>query len=183
MSFFDDNLTIEQFGDLLDEYGRVWSPAVTRGSEQMPRSVPLPSPVEMRQMDTAELSAVLSNYGIEPGIEVSSKLTARYLERFDITPDDPRWGVEMERLLDQSSRRPVLAAARRSSERYETLLAAGGDMTVDTTYLAEGDNPCDECLPLAGSVMPLGERIAEGLMPSDRCLGKDLCQCGLAVHG
>jgi len=31
--------------------------------------------------------------------------------------------------------------------------------------------------------MPLGERIAEGLMPSDRCLGKDLCQCGLAVHG
>jgi len=182
MSFWDTT-DLTTFGDLLDEYGRVWSPAVTRGSEQMPRSVPLPSPVEMRQMDTAELSAVLTHYGAETGLDASRQYAARYLDRFDITPDDPRWGVEMERLLDQSSRRPVLAAARRSSERYETLLAAGGDMDVDTTYLAEGDNPCDECLPLAGSVMPLGERIAEGLMPGDRCLGKDLCQCGLAVHG
>lgn len=181
-SWFWESTDLEAFGDLIDARGRAWSPFIERAGGATPSSVSLPTPVEMRGMDASQLAETLSHYGMSPTPDVQVDLASQYLERFNITSTDPRWEREMERLTGDMERLPLLGAARRATERYETLVAADGELDKESVYLAEGADPCEECLELAGDVMTLRERIDSGAMPGDRCLGGTLCQCAVAIY-
>lgn len=184
---FDDGMSLDQFGAYLDEAGRAWSPFLERGETGIPELARVPSPHELTVPRTPEQSAEMDRLvhrymnGRTPDVEMKAR--AQFLTRYGITPGDPRWAVEQDRLMNGQRGRIQVGMARRLTERYETLSAAGGDMAAMTIYIAEGDDPCEECIALAGEEMPLGERIAEGLMPGDRCLGGDACQCGIGVVG
>lgn len=182
---FDEGTTLEDFGSYLDEAGRAWSPFLERGEDQVPTEARIPAAHELTAPrspeESAEMDRLVHRYMNGRSPDVETKARAQFLTRYNITPDDPRWAIEQERLMNGQRGRIQLGMARRLSERYETLSAAGGDMSKMSIYIAEGDNPCDECLALAGDEMPLGERIAEGLMPGDRCLGGDACQCGIGI--
>ena len=187
MGLLLDDVTIEEMGSTLDAAGRAWSPFMERGDDLdgAPTSVRVPSPHELRVPKTPAQSAELDRLNqrffgaATPDIEGETR--ARYLTRFNITPSDPRWAAENERLQTSQRGRVQLAQARRLTERYETLAATGGDLGAMTVYIAEGEDPCEECVVLAGGEMTYGERIEAGDMPSDRCLGGDLCQCTLGV--
>jgi uncharacterized protein with GYD domain len=100
----------------------------------------------------------------------------KYLERFQIEPGDPRYDVEMERLAENSSRF-VLAEARRIAERQQTLRDIGGNLNQNVVRIAEGDDPCDECLPLNGEEGPYIDFVVHNKRPGDRCLGGNNCLC------
>ena len=163
--------------------GRYYSPYIERGADNIPRKVPVPTAAEIRGMSTAERWRVMNRYGWAPTVENEMDAQRRFLERFNITEaDDPeRFAREMDRLEGAQKKQHLLATSRRSMERHETLVALDGDMTKDTTYINEGDDPCEECEPLDGDIMPYAERVSAGLMPGDRCLGGDLCLCVLMV--
>jgi len=161
--------------------GRFYSPYIERGNDNVPRSVPMPSAADLRGMDTDARYEALSRLGYIKPAEQEMDMQRRYLERFNITKDDPRFDEEMKRLGGAERKQHLLAASRRAMERQETMVALDGDTSKDTIYLNEGDDPCEECEPLDGEIMPYAERVAEGKMPGDRCLGGDLCLCVLMV--
>lgn len=102
----------------------------------------------------------------------------RWLGRFNITADDPRYQAEFDRLVaDGTSARSVLAEERRIAERAELLHTTGGNLDANCVYVNEGPNPCEECLEIGGVEMSLSDFAAEGMMPGDRCLGGDNCRC------
>jgi hypothetical protein len=127
----------------------------------------------------ARMSRVMDLYEGRSPID-AREATARWLERFNIPPTDPRWQAEFDRLMEGGDlNRAVVAEARRIAEMGELITMTDGDLGTKCVYVNEGPDPCDECLPLGGLVMTLGEFEAEGLMPGDRCLGKDNCLCQL----
>lgn len=184
---FDEGMGLDQFGAYLDQAGRAWSPFLERGETQIPELARMPSPHELTVPRTPEQSAEMDRLvhrymnGRTPDVE--TKARAQFLTRYGITPGDPRWEREQDRLANGQRGRIQIGMARRLTERYETLSAAGGDMTAESFYIAEGEDPCDECVREAGKSMPLGERISAGLMPGDFCLGQDACQCGIGIGG
>ena len=108
------------------------------------------------------------------------KATTKYLERFNILSDDARYEAEMDRLIETAAgNRVVLGEARRIAEREQTIAAARGNMLQNFVRVAEGDDPCAECEPLNGEEGTLPQLAADNMMPGDRCLGGNLCQCVL----
>lgn len=127
----------------------------------------------------AKLNRLFDTYTGRDPID-ARRATARWLERFDISKNDPRYEAEFNRLLDAgASNRAVLAEARRAGERSELLWASDGNLDENMVYVCEGDNPCPECLELGGEEMTLAEFENAGMMPGDRCLGGDNCKCVL----
>ena len=155
--------------------GRFYSPYIERGSDNIPRSVPVPTAEEVRQMSTSERWEVAQRYGWLPPAESEMDMQRQYLARWDIRKGDPRYETEMERLAGAEKKQHLLAATRRAMERHETLVALDGQLDKDTVYINEGDEPCEECEPLDGDIMPYSERVANGLLPGDRCLGGNNC--------
>ena len=129
--------------------------------------------------DVAALSRIYELYTGRTGID-ERHAAARWLDRFSITPDDPRYAAEFDRLIEAgASSRAVLAEQRRIAERTELLHMTGGDLHAHVIYVNEGPNPCPECAALGGEVGTLAEMQAAHNMPGDRCLGGDNCLCQL----
>lgn len=127
----------------------------------------------------AAMSRIMDIYTGRSPID-AREATAKWLERFNIKADDPRFEAEFERLLDAgASNRAVLAESKRIAERAELITMTGGELGTKCVYVNEGPDPCEECEPLNGIVLTLGEFEAQGLMPGDRCLGGDNCLCQL----
>lgn len=166
-------------GEYVDERGRLFSPLIERGSDQVPRSVPMPSPAEMRGMSKSELSAIMTRFGWVPTWANEKEVHAKWLERWGITTDDPRYEREMERLLQSETATSMLGETRRLAESYETLAAIDGNVNTETIYINEGEDPCEECVPLAGEIMTYAERVATKSLPGDRCLGGSNCLCAI----
>lgn len=168
---FDEGMSLADFGAYLDDAGRAWSPFLERGEDMVPTGTRVPSPHELSMPrspeQAAELDRLTHRYlnGRTPDLEMRSR--SEFLKRYGITPGDPRWAREQDRLQNGQRGRIQLGMARRLSERYETMAASGGDMTAECVYIAEGEEPCEECSAIAGDTMTLGERINEGLMPGD----------------
>lgn len=125
----------------------------------------------------AKLSRIFTAYTGKSPID-AREATAKWLTRWNIMRDDPRFDREFDRLISEgASNRAVLAEARRAGERSELLTATGGNLGVNAIYVNEGDDPCEECLVLGGEEMTLQEFENNGMMPGDRCLGGDNCKC------
>ena len=124
----------------------------------------------------AQLHEYLRIYGLNDANNIRMK-QMQYLQRFNITPDDPNFKAALARLVGESnSGRTVVAMARRASESAQTIEAIDGNMGKEVMYVNE-DDPCDECLALNGITEPVTWFMANNAMPSDRCLGKDNCKC------
>lgn len=159
-----------------DDRGRLFSPYIERGSDNIPRSVNIPSAADMRGMSTAELSNVASRFGYVQGLENDMAIHAGFLQRFNIQPGDPRWDAEMGNLKDNIGR-SLLGHTRRLAQRHEQITAIGGNMNQRVIYINESEEPCDECEPLGGQEGTYAEFVAEGKLPGDRCLGGNNCLC------
>jgi len=96
--------------------GRYYSPLIERGSDNVPRSVSVPTAAELRGMSTAERYATMTRYGWIDPADKEIELQRAYLSRFDITPasDPEKFRREMRRLAEAESKPHLLGAARRA---------------------------------------------------------------------
>jgi hypothetical protein len=126
----------------------------------------------------AKLNQIFDSYTGRDPID-ARQATAGWLQRFGITKDDPRYEAEFDRLIEKGgSNQAVMAEERRAGERAELLWSSDGDLGVNCVYVNEGDDAvCAECDELGGEEMTLAEFEANGMMPSDRCLGGSNCRC------
>jgi hypothetical protein len=124
--------------------------------------------------------ALMNEYLNSAGMSDPVKLRqaqSKYLERFNITPDDPRYEAEMERLAENGTRF-MLGEARRVAERQQTMHEINGDLTQNVVYIAEDDeNTCDECPELNGEEGPYIQLARNNMLPGDRCEGGNNCRC------
>ena len=175
------------YGSYVDETGRAQSPYIQRGSNNVPRTIPrMPTHSQIRNMDhrnpddVEALSMVLYRFGLTNTPTEGIANHAKYLDRFrGLTSDDPNFTIEKLRLAEADSGRALLGQARRITQRWETLENIGGNPDQVCIYINEGDDPCEECLPLGGEEAPYSWFVTNGNLPGDRCLGGDLCQCSL----
>ena len=161
-----------------DDAGRLFSPFIERGADEIPRAVNVPTNAALRGMTTDELAGVANRFGYLDTYEARVQIHSGFLARYNIHPGDPRWEDEMGRLEDNIGR-SLLGHTRRLATRHETLTAIGGDTETMMIRIAESDEPCDECEPLAGIEDTYAGFVSSGTMPGDRCLGGGNCLCTL----
>ena len=176
---------LAEFNERVDERGRVFSPLIERGSTNVPRQVPLPNLEDLKGFNTKDprdieqMSNLLGRYGF-PAPDEMIEQQAQYLQGFSISPGDPRYAVEMERLRTTQSGKVLLAQSRRTQEQYTTLKAIDGDTNQECIRLAEGDEPCETCDPLDGVIKIYKEFVAADELPGgSSCQGRDFCLCSL----
>ena len=163
-------------GNSYDAAGRLFSPFIERGSDNIPMAVNIPTTEQMRGMSVAELTNVSSRFGYVDNIENRMQVHSGFLARFNILPGDPRYAAEMENLSGNTGR-SLLGHTRRLAQRHEALTAIDGKLTTNMIRIAESDDPCDECAALSGIEGTYQELVADGNMPGDRCLGGGNCLC------
>jgi len=166
----------------VDAQGRFFSPWIERGSDGIPRTVPVPTLADMKGMSVGDLASTCERYGYVDSIDARVDMNKEFLRRFNIGEGDPRWGPEMDRLRDKQQV-AMLGHTRRLATRHETLRGSGGDLNARFVYINESAEPCDECAPLGGTEMTYREFAENGMLPGDRCLGGDNCLCTLMRVG
>jgi hypothetical protein len=108
------------------------------------------------------------------------KAEVKYLERFNITPSNPIYKQQLQRLSEESqSNKVMIATARRNTERAQTLVALTVTGARELMYVNEGPDPCEACLPLNGETGTLQYFENNNIRPGDQCLGGDNCLCQL----
>ena len=116
-------------------------------------------------------------YGLEDP-QAMRQFEQQYLQRFNLTPDNPRYMAALEQLANESnSKKVAVAQARRTAQRVETITALDGYMGGTCVYVNDGPDPCDNCLALSGEEKPYIEFVANHELPGDQCFGGDLCMC------
>jgi hypothetical protein len=176
------NLDLAQFLDIVAEDGRQYGPYITRAggtirSANVPRIEELQNFTSTDPDDVAQLHGLLRRFDRDTE-QVRIDAQKRFLERFNITPDDPRWEGEMQRLGDAQGGRALLAEARRTSEKFESIVAIDGNPNQTVIRIAEGPDPCELCLDETGTEGTYADLAARGLLPGgNSCLGGDLCLC------
>jgi hypothetical protein len=129
----------------------------------------------------AKLNQIFDAYTGRDPID-ARQATSKWLDRFNITADDPRYAAEFDRLIEKgASNQAVIAESRRAGERAELMVMTGGNLSVNCMYVNEGADSrvCDECYALGGTEGPLSMFEEQNIMPGDRCLGNDSCRCQL----
>jgi len=160
----------------VDERGRFFSPWIERGSDGIPRTVPVPSLQDMKGMSVGDLASTCERYGYVDSIDARVDMNKEFLRRFNIGPTDSRYGFEMDRLKDKQQI-AMLGQTRRLATRHETLRSIDGNLNQKLVYINESSEPCDECAPLGGQEGTYQEFAQNGMLPGDRCLGGDNCLC------
>jgi len=176
------------YGSYVDPVsGKAYSPYITRGSNNVPRTIPrMPTADDLRNVDhnTPEgmeaISLVLHRFGLFSTPAAALESHASSLDRFTgLTSGTANFEAETLRMAQAESGRRMLGQARKVSQRYETLSNLQGNMQQNVMYVCEGDDPCDGCLPLAGTEGPYSRMVADSIVPTEQCLGGDLCMCQL----
>ena len=125
------------------------------------------------------LMGLLVDWDLEDPNELR-RFQMQYLQRFNITPGEPRFEEAYQRLAEESnSKRVVVAHARRKYQIAQTIAASSGNLNQEGIYINDGDDPCDECLALGGEQQPISWFAENNAMPGDRCLGGSNCKCTL----
>jgi hypothetical protein len=178
------DLDLGQFLDFVSQDGRQFGPFIQREGGTIERAN-VPSQAALRNMsskdpeDMAQIQQLLRRFDRDSN-RVRLDAQKRFLSGFGITSDDPRYRAEMQRLGKAQGGRALLAEARRTSEKYETAIAAQGDPNQMFIRVAEGPAPCELCEDSTGTEGTYRELAAQGLLPGgSSCLGGDLCLCSL----
>jgi hypothetical protein len=177
---------LAELGDYTDEQGRVYSPFVDRGVANIPVVVPIPDSEQLAELGTADtetLNAVLERYRLVNTPDTMLQAQTKYLERFNATAGTDLYDTQLQELKAGMEGRILLGQSRRVSQRYGTLVATDGNLDSEVIYINEGEEPCEGCEPLGGTVGKLRDLIAEGIEPAAQCLGGDLCLCDFGVFG
>jgi len=179
-----DPKLLEELNDYVDAKGRQYSPFIERGVDQAPARVPMPDADDLRAFgtsDTAELNTVIERYGLSNTPDAMLEQQSKLLERFNATAGTQLYDTQLTTLKEGMEGRVLLAQSRRVSQQYETLVLLDGDLNKLCIYVAEGDDPCDGCAPLAGEEGTAAQLKAEGIWPGEQCYGDGMCQCQIAV--
>ena len=174
--------TLEDLGSYTDDLGRVHSPFIDRGADNVPKVAPLLDTAGLKELgteDIGELNYTIGKYGLTNSPEQMLDMQASMLQSFTARPGSPMYETDLMRLKEGMEGRVLLGQSRRVSERFETLTAIDGDMNQMMIYLNEGDDPCDGCAPLGGETMTYAEFIQNDMLPGSQCYGDDLCRCQL----
>jgi hypothetical protein len=179
------DLDLGQFQDLVAADGRQYGPFITRTGEgaiesasvNVPRAEVLRAFDRKNPRDITQVHELLRRFDRDDArtlLDAQSK----FLERFNITSDDPRFPGEMQRLADAQGGRALLAEARRTAEKYESLVAIDGNPNQEVIRVAEGPDPCELCLDATGTEGTYAELARNKDLPGgNSCLGGDLCLC------
>jgi hypothetical protein len=175
-------IDLSQFGDEILE-GRQFGPFIHRTGEGAIRSTDVPRISELQGFsstdpnDVADMHGLLREFGRDDARTLLER-QASQLERFGFVSGTPRFDAEMQRLVDTGSNTALLAEARRTSERYESLVAIDGNPNQEVIRVAEGPDPCELCEAETGTEGTYAELAQQGLLPGgSSCLGGDLCLC------
>lgn len=169
-------------GDFMGPTGTFYSPWIERGSDGVPKSVPMPSMADMRGMDAGQLSGICERYGYVPTWDNQIDVNKGFLARYNISKsaDPEKYAREMGRLAD-NNKRAMLGHTRRLAQRHETLSAIDGNVNQRMMIINESDEPCEECEPLGGVEDTYRNLVADGKIPDEVCLGS--CMCTMMAVG
>jgi hypothetical protein len=178
------DLDLGQFLDFISQDGRQFGPFIQREGDDI-TAVNVPNTVALRDLkgdnpeDIAQIQALLRRFDRDNN-RTRIDAQKKFLAGFGITSGDPRYRGEMLRLGKAQGGRALLAEARRTSEKYETAIAAQGNPNQQFMRVAEGPDPCELCEEETGEEGTYRELAAQGLLPGgSSCLGGDLCLCVL----
>jgi len=164
----------------VDAQGRFFSPWIERGSDGIPRTVPIPTLADMKGMSVGDLASTCERYGYVDTIDARVDMNKEFLRRFNIgeyLPNgkkDPRWDAELKRLRDKQQV-AMLGHTRRLTQSHEGLRAIGGNLDQRIAYICESSEPCDGCAPFCGREGTYREFVQNGWMPGDNCYGELNC--------
>jgi hypothetical protein len=156
--------------------GKFYSPWIERGSDGVPRSVPVPSLADMRGLTTGQLNSVCERYGYVNTWDSQVDINNGYLARYNISKaaDPLKYDREMARLTE-NNQRAMLGHTRRLAQRHEQLSALDGNVNQRVLIINESDEPCEECDPLGGLEDTYRNLVANNQIPDEVCLGSCMC--------
>ncbi|MCP4674259.1 MAG: hypothetical protein GY854_01830 [Deltaproteobacteria bacterium] len=163
-------------GDYFDDRGRIHTPWIERGNDNVPKSINVPSADLINKMSTGQKSRLLGKMGYADSWDL--ELAKQRWGGFGIDSKDPQFQHTMGALQKQEGAR-ALGNVRRMAERHETMTAAQGDMNTVMIYMTENPDACDACVALEGTEKTYREFVEDGDQPADRCYGEDRCMCSL----
>ncbi len=169
-------------GVSFDDRGRMFSPFIERGSDNVPRAVNVPTAAQLKGMSTGQLTSVANRFGYSNTIDEQMRIHGGFLNRFGIMQGDPRWDAEMSN-LQGNIKRSLVGHTRQLAQRHETLSAIDGKTNTEMIYINESAEPCEECEPLGGTEGTYAWFVESGNLPGDRCLGGANCLCTLSAVG
>lgn len=174
---------LKEFNELIDERGRFVGPLIERGSDEVPNIVDVPSVSDLKGFssknpdDVNAMSGLLHRFGF-PAPDQMIEQQQKYLAGFGITPNSQNYEQQMSRLRGDLSGRFLLGISRRTQEQYQTLKAIDGNLSTEMIRIAEGDDPCDRCEPLDGTIDTYAGHVKNGTLPGGTsCEGGDNCLC------
>lgn len=160
-------------------------PFVFIGEDGFPVFVRTPTAAEIARIvpTSKDGMAILHGYQALLGFEnpeTIRRAQVKYLERFNITPSNPLYQQQLTNLANEvNSNRVMVATARRVTEQSQTWTAIEGNVQQECIRVAEGPDPCDNCIPLNGEQGTYQYFVSNNLRPGDQCLGGDNCLCVL----
>lgn len=107
----------------------------------------------------------------------------KYLERFNITPTNPLYKQQLANLANEANANKVLVAtSRRITEQAQTMEMVNGDTSQEMIRIAEGPDPCENCISLNGETGTYKYFVDNNMRPGDQCVGGGNCLCQLIPY-
>lgn len=167
-----------------DEKGRLHAPGIERPDDLVPLTVKLPSASDMLELTDDELIELLQRYGIVDPWEQISGDAAALVARSKNLQNPDIFAEENRSLMERMTKRATLSLARRTQERYNTLVILDGRPNVELIRIPDDYDPdrlCERCEALAGTIGTYAQHTEVGLPGSASCLGGDYCRCSLVA--
>lgn len=150
-----------------------------------PNQVNLPSTAELVKLSVAQRSDIFRRFGLSPTWDTLRAEVGQYVTRLTTSPPGSEsWTAEIERLLDQTTKRGALGLARTAYRQFEVLDALKGKdpKTQKFVRIYEGDDhTCKPCESLGGEEGTMEYHASIGLPGPASCLGGMYCRCPLIM--
>ena len=160
----------------LDSGGLLQAPNLERWGTPVPTLGPMPSITEMTSMSVEQLGEVLDKFGIiEPWAQQRAAMVGYPSRVANYPPGSPQFKSELDKLLDTSTKRGALMAARRAYTEYSARSFEAGVVVVRVCE----DDPasCDTCVKLGGYEGTMEQQRGVGMVGAASCQGGDNCRC------
>jgi hypothetical protein len=165
--------------------GRLNAPALDWSQGWPPQGVNFPEIRDLVNLSVAELNDLLSRFGILDSWPQARVSTAGYVQRMSqIPPGSQAFKDEINRLLDERSKRGALGLTRRAYSELSLVDALNDDPNTELIWIADGDErTCAPCAARGGDIGTIAYHSEKGLPGNAVCLGGAYCRCQLVPIG
>lgn len=151
--------------------------------KKTPNQVNFPSTADLVNLNVAQRFAVFKQFGLSPSWDTLRAEAGQYVTKLTTSPPGSvSWNAEIDRLLDQATKRGALGLARTAYRQFG-ILDSGADMSTQIfVRITEGDeHVCDPCDSLGGEEGTMAYHESIGLPGPASCLGGMYCRCQLIM--